>query len=576
MFVWKCCESNDAVMKLTSSSVSVEMRKALSKALKNILPKLRRYWFTALRDYVSLNARGNASRAGRKVTFRIPEKTLLEYNEDALQVVPIYEQFWPTLTTAAASFLGTELWNDNEVSNTGNRTTSNGQDEQEEQEDHNYNLILGVCLQCLAHSPTGDTRDKIDLSKATKCFTVLRWLFSSKYVNANRIPVELAMEIVSILANGLGSIESGSEIISTMAVDLLSCLISDGNLNWLKGCFIDEANTGFGICHMLIEYCARIVHHVLKTKDTVSHVIKLNPMSIKSVVNSIKILNTVILCLPDEAANHYRASLLKLIFITHTALLRVEEGSSLAIVKELQNFVGILIECDSNKIMDNEEKSSAKGGDIRDLHESLCSNLLEKIQEEYSIGGLNLQSSHAYGAMQSTLIHLIQLCREDFQLQLFFDTINVVKKSLGPSNPNTIVTGGLCCVQSLISTATSTPNIHSIGKVTVSNVLALVGTELVILLSSADNDETDDKIKTTALKMLVQGALLSPNQRYADFLIEVLAAFQNSNRSKPLVKLAAAFALQLLKTGNVRFKNAVQRLSPQLQTELQNGLKSVM
>ena len=287
----------------------------------------------------------------------------------------------------------------------------------------NQCLILGVCLQCLAHSPTGDTRDKIDLSKATKCFTVLRWLFSSKYVDANRVPVELAMEIVSILANGLGSIESGSEIISTMAVDLLSCLISDGNLNWLKGCFINETNTGFGLCHKLIEYCARIVHHVLRTKDTVSHVIKLKPMSTNSVVNSIKILNTVLLCLPDEAANHYRASLLKFIFIIHTALLRVEEESSLKIVKELQNFVGILIECDLNKKLNNEAKSSTKGGDIRDLYESLCSNLLGKIQEEYSIGGLNLQSSHAYGAMQSTLIYLIQLCREDFQLQLFFDTI---------------------------------------------------------------------------------------------------------------------------------------------------------
>ena len=161
--------------------------------------------------------------------------------------MPIYEQFWPTLTIAAASFLGTELWKDDDVSPKKGKKESG---EEEEEEDHHYSLILGVCLQCLAHSPTGDTRDKIDLTKATRCFTVLRWLFSNKYVNENRIPVELAVEIVSILANGLGSIESGTETMSTIAVALLACLISEQNLDWLKSCFIEEATTGFDLCHI--------------------------------------------------------------------------------------------------------------------------------------------------------------------------------------------------------------------------------------------------------------------------------------------------------------------------------------
>ena len=575
MFVWNCCESNDTVMNLTSSSVSVDMRKALSKALKDILPQLRNYWFTALRDYVSLNARGNASRAGRKVVFRIPEKTLLEYNEDALQVVPIYEQFWPTLTIAAASFLGTELWKDDDVSPKKGKKESG---EEEEEEDHHYSLILGVCLQCLAHSPTGDTRDKIDLTKATRCFTVLRWLFSNKYVNENRIPVELAVEIVSILANGLGSIESGTETMSTIAVALLACLISEQNLDWLKSCFIEEATTGFDLCHTLIEYCARIIHYTLKTKDTISSSVELQPMAVRTIINALEMLTTVTLCLPTEARSNYRASLLKLVFILHTSLLRVENDTSLLVVRALQKFVHVLIKCD--KEIDNaaiEERHNLKENAVLDLYESLCSNLLEKIKEENSIGGLNLQSSHAYGSLQCNLISLVKLCRENFQSKIFFDTIDLLKNALNPTNPNTIIFGGLCCIQYLMSDKNaSSRTIHSFGALSASNLLALVGTEIVLLLSTGDNDETDDEVKTIAVKMLVQAGLLSSDQNFANFLIEILAAFQHIDRSKLLAKLAATYALQLLKTGQARFKIAVQNLSPALQIQLQTGLKGVM
>ena len=76
--------------------------------------------------------------------------------------------------------------------------------------------------------------------------------------------------------------------------------------------------------------------------------------------------------------------------------------------------------------------------------------------------------------------------------------------------------------------------------------------------------------------MLVQAGLLSSDQNFANFLIEILAAFQHIDRSKLLAKLAATYALQLLKTGQVRFKIAVQNLSPALQIQLQTGLKGVM
>ena len=65
-------------------------------------------------------------------------------------------------------------------------------------------------------------------------------------------------------------------------------------------------------------------------------------------------------------------------------------------------------------------------------------------------------------------------------------------------------------------------------------------------------------------------------EKYADFVMEVLAAFQDTDRSKPNRKLAARCALQLLKSGENRFKAAVQNLSAQLQRKLQDGLKSVM
>ena len=261
LFEWQCCSTDADVMKSCKSTVSPDMRKSLSKVLHDILPKLRNYWFTALRDYVSLRARGNASRAsGRRVAFRVPDSTLLEYNEDALQVVSIYEQFWPTLTVAAASFLGTDLWGD--LQEEDSKASTN---DVEVPDDYSYSLILGVCLQCLAHSPTGDNIE-IDSHKAIKCFTVLRWLFSEKYVNENRIPSDLAVEIISILGNGLGSVESGAEVMSTLAVELVSCLVSPGNLEWLKLCISDEEDTGFVLCHTLIEYSARVIHHLLKTK----------------------------------------------------------------------------------------------------------------------------------------------------------------------------------------------------------------------------------------------------------------------------------------------------------------------
>ena len=77
LFEWQCCSTDADVMKSCKSTVSPDMRKALSKVLHDILPKLRNYWFTALRDYVSLRARGNASRAsGRRVAFRVPDSTL--------------------------------------------------------------------------------------------------------------------------------------------------------------------------------------------------------------------------------------------------------------------------------------------------------------------------------------------------------------------------------------------------------------------------------------------------------------------------------------------------------------------
>ena len=70
-------------MKSCKSTVSPDMRKALSKVLHDILPKLRNYWFTALRLCI-FTCRGNASRAsGRRVAFRVPDSTLLEYNEYA-------------------------------------------------------------------------------------------------------------------------------------------------------------------------------------------------------------------------------------------------------------------------------------------------------------------------------------------------------------------------------------------------------------------------------------------------------------------------------------------------------------
>ena len=71
----------------------------------------------------------------------------------------------------------------------------------------------------------------------------------------------------------------------------------------------------------------------------------------------------------------------------------------------LQKFVHVLIKCD--KEIDNgcEERHNLKENAVLDLYESLCSNLLEKKkEEENSIGGLNLQSSHAYGSLQCNLI----------------------------------------------------------------------------------------------------------------------------------------------------------------------------
>ena len=137
-----------------------------------------------------------------------------------------------------------------------------------------------------------------------------------------------------------------------------------------------------------------------------------------------------------------------------------------------------------------------------------------------------------------------------------------MKNALNPTNPNTIIFGGLCCIQYLMSDKNaSSRTIHSFGALSASNLLALVGTEIVLLLSTGDNDETDDEVKTIAVKMLVQAGLLSSDQNFANFLIEILAAFQHIDRSKLLAKLAATYALQLLKTGQVRFKIAVQNES---------------
>ena len=55
---------------------------------------------------------------------------------------------------------------------------------------------------------------------------------------------------------------------------------------------------------------------------------------------------------------------------------------------------------------------------------------------------------------------------------------------------------------------------------------------------------------------------MSKEQKYADFATEILAAFQDVDRSKVNRKLAARCALQLLKSGENRFKSAVQTLVP--------------
>ena len=85
----------DLYLASRNSSLRGDVRNAVRVALTDRLAVLVRYWLTVCRDHFSLGLRSEAIASGvslgmgaDKGTMPVPPETLLEYSEDAVQVIP--------------------------------------------------------------------------------------------------------------------------------------------------------------------------------------------------------------------------------------------------------------------------------------------------------------------------------------------------------------------------------------------------------------------------------------------------------------------------------------------------------
>ena len=567
------------IEKSENDKVRVEpgMRKALSKALAQSLPDLSRYWFTALRDYVSLYARANAVMGGKNTRIPVPESSLLEYNEDAAQVTTVFEELWPTVAEAVTSLAGTNLWPLDQAYGDGEAGEKNIHDD-------NYDLMVGVCLRYLARSPSGGNIPlPYIIPKAKKCFTVLRWLFLPGSISITRISGKYAVEIVNVLANGLAHIEQGHGDISILGTETIAMLARNGA--WLDKALKPtqrETTSDYALAHAFIEFSSRIIHHQIARsigipmKDiSVSGKIlndsgrrkPLMKRELQKVIAALEILTGVFAAMDVECLDQYRPSIIKLLVSSQIAFVFSVGNKCHELVPHFQKLADTMVSRDSGA---NDHHSYK----VYQLYESAVKSVVH-VLEQISEGTIfDMESPSMVGMLFGTALSLCNLCRTEVRPTFTQDIMTAVNGCLHPTRSVDINHGAVVFVQNLIVSSSA------VG-ITPSAMIGGVGPLLILLLREDSRQPDDTDLKCAIIKILVQSALqICDTPEYADLLFQVLAGFQQSGDSHDeaslVRKLCAQCALQLLKTPHARFKNAVQKLPADVQGLLQQGLKRVM
>jgi hypothetical protein len=571
---WTGIDRSAHVGIFSTSNVRPDMRKALSKALAPSLPKLRLYWFAALRDYVSLYARAAATSGGKKVAIPVPVETLLEYNEDASQVAMVFEELWPIIAQAVAS-LGESV------------EMGSG----EELEQTNYDLLIGVCLRFLARTPTGDDSISYTLPIAKKCFTVLRWLFSPSCVSIERIAGTYAIDIINVIANGVANVETGHPHISNIASELI-CMIVTANPKWLKEVLkpVVKGSSDCALAHVIIEFSSKILHqqlrslgnltintsptsfsHQLQNKDASGRtLLYCNCMQTRA---SLQILSKVYTACPSECRDQYRPSILRLIVSIHITLVGAEGDDVFLIMETMEELVSSFVKVDTGS-------KDTKLYKLHQLYESAVAHIVDVL---FCIGNgeaFELGYPEIIKVLFTSSMTMLVLCRTDVCARNMFKVLSSLKSCMGISRGVKVNFGAVCCVRYILFQDDVAEKLPC--GITRRAVFNFVGHSLALLLQKYRN-RIDDHIglKSVIIKVFVQSALqVSQDDTFAIFLLQILASFQELNTNTmgkdQTGQFCAQCALQLLTSGQERFKLAVQQLSSELQGLLQDGLQKVM